>query len=83
MKDPQAPTGYTIYQLITIKNERMHVAISAPMQSQIEALITSYGNLQAIPIDQTVRGIFLEDHKSKSIAGKQESDITVNQLREL
>ena len=83
MKDPQSLNGYTIYQLITTKDETMRVAISASMQSEIETLLATYRSLQDIPIDKTVRGVFLEGDSLADLSEKQESDITVNQLREL
>ncbi len=75
---------YNVYRLVTDKKENLCVAVSKKFETEIEKLIAEYGSITKVPIHKTIQGIFLEcsrDDNYNFDAEKQESDITVNQLR--
>lgn len=83
MSDKVKITDYTIYQMITDKQEQLRVAVSGKFKVEIEKLLEEYGSLNNVPIDKTVRGIFLGELENVSDNNLQENDITINQLRNI
>ena len=84
MKHSPVNSYYNVYRLITDKKEHLCVAVSRSFETEIETAIKEYGNISKVPVDKTVRGIFLEcqdKHRYNFDAEKPENDIVMNQLR--
>lgn len=74
--------SFTCFRLIT-ENER-YVAVRNENLKVIDKALKMYGSFEKVPVEKTVRGIFLKNdvNVQASLArASQENDITINQLR--
>lgn len=84
MKHRPVNPYYNVYRLITNRRELRCVAVSKTFETVIDLAVKTYGSIQKVPVDQTVRGIFMEcreNHNYTFDAEQQENDIVINQLR--
>ena len=85
MKHSAANQYYNVYRLITDKEESSCVAVSKAFEMEIEKNLEMYGSIEKVPMDKTVRGIFLECKNNNSDYNfdveQHENDIIMNQLR--
>ena len=61
-----------------------HVAIDATNLQVVEHCLSIWHKLQNVPVDRTVRGIFVKRNSTggwESEQSDQQNDITLNQLR--
>lgn len=84
MKHRPVNPYYNVYRLITNRKEALCVAVSKTFEPVIDQAVKAYGSIQKVPVDQTVRGIFMECRKNHNYnfdPEQQENDIVINQLR--
>lgn len=84
MKHRPVNSYYNVYRLITNRKEELCVAVSKTFEPLIDQAIKTYGSIQKVPVDQTVRGIFMEcqhNHNYNFDPDQQENDVVINQLR--
>lgn len=84
MKHRSVNHYYNVYRLITNRRERRCVAISKTFETLIDDAVKRYGSIQKVPLEITVRGIFMEcreNHNYTFDAERQENDVVMNQLR--
>lgn len=84
MKHRPVNSYYNVYKLITNRREELCVAVSKTFEPVIDQAVKTYGSIQKVPIDQTIRGIFMscqENHNYQFDPEQQENDIVINQLR--
>lgn len=76
-----ATNNYIIYQLSG--RDRVYVAIPEEYEDVITDAVSIYGSLRYVPVEKTVRGIFLQKKNNVYYLDKdvQQNDITINQLR--
>ena len=74
------PQKFTVYRLLT-ENDK-YVAIPNEYLSTLELAVKDFGTLKNVPVDKTVRGIFLvkENNNFQLDEDAQQNDITINQL---
>ncbi len=84
MKHRPVNSYYNVYRLITKPKEELCVAVSKTFEPVIDQAVKTYGSIQKVPVDQTVRGIFMEcqrNHNYNFDPDQQENDVVINQLR--
>ena len=59
MKHRPVNSYYNVYKLITNRREELCVAVSKTFEPVIDQAVKAYGSIQKVPVDQTVRGIFM------------------------
>ena len=74
---------YTVYRLSS--GDKQYVAVPKEYVPVIEQSTLEHGSIEKVPLDKTVRGIFLEevwnDEYKLPGAGELQKDISINELR--
>ncbi len=84
MKHRPVNPYYNVYRLMTNRKEALCVAVSKSFEPLIDQAIKTYGSIRKVPVEQTVRGIFMEcrhNHTYNFDPEQQENDVVINQLR--
>ena len=84
MKHRPVNAYYNVYRLIINQKEALCVAVSKSFEPLIDQVAKTYGSIRKVPVEQTVRGIFMEcrhPHTYNFDPEQQESDVVINQLR--
>lgn len=84
MKHCPVNAYYNVYRLVTSRRENLCVAVSRTFEPLIDQAIKTYGSIRNVPVEQTVRGIFMEcrdSHNYNFDPDQQENDVVINQLR--
>jgi hypothetical protein len=84
MKHRPVNPYYNVYRLVTNRREALCVAVSKTFEPLIDQAVKTYGSIRKVPVEQTVRGIFMacrRNHHYNFDPEQPENDVVINQLR--